>query len=336
MRKKRNAIILAHYYQEPAIQDIADFIGDSLELSRKASETNADVIVFCGVHFMAETADILSSSEQKVILPNLTAGCSMADMAQIDDVLDCWEDLCSLFGDDGGVIPITYMNSTADIKALCGRNNGIVCTSSNAKNTFEWALEKRGKILFLPDQHLGRNTALRMGISNDEIIVWDPFKSLGGNSAEDIDKSRIILWNGHCSVHTRFTFEQIKKARIKYPDVKVIVHPECTPDVVDNADVYGSTEFIINEVKNSNPGSTWAIGTEINLVNRLAKENQDKNIFCLDSIVCPCATMYRIHPAYLLWMLESLVDKNPTNVIEVPADTKKNAKKALDLMLSLS
>ena len=222
------------------------------------------------------------------------------------------------------------------LRSLCGKNNGVVCTSSNAKNTFEWALEKQGKILFLPDQHLGRNTASRMGISDEEMILWDPFKSLGGNSVEDIEKSKIILWKGHCSVHTRFTVDQIKNARKKHPDVKVIVHPECTSDVVDAADIDGSTESIINEVRNSSPGSTWAIGTEINLVKRLANENQDKNVFCLDSIVCPCATMYRIHPAYLLWMLDSLISESPVNVIEVDPNKKEYAKKALDLMLSLS
>ena len=332
----QKVVILGHHYQRDEVIQFADYTGDSFKLSQyAASQKDAEYIIFCGVHFMAETADILTNNDQNVILPNMTAGCSMSDMAITDDVLDCWDDLNSIVKDQI-ITPITYMNSTADIKALCGENDGVVCTSSNAKKTFEWALEKQGKILFLPDQHLGRNTALRMGVTNGEIIVWDPFKSLGGNSVEDIDKSRIILWKGHCSVHTRFTFEQIKKARVKHPDVKVIVHPECTPDVVDNADVYGSTEFIIDEVSNSKPGTSWAIGTEINLVKRLAEENQDKNIFCLDSIVCPCATMYRVHPAYLLWMLESLIDKNPTNVIEVPADTKKNAKKALDLMLSLS
>ena len=328
--------VLGHHYQRDEVIQFADYTGDSFKLSQyAASQKDVEYIIFCGVHFMAETADILTNDDQSVILPNMTAGCSMADMATTDDVLDCWDDLNSVL-ENQIITPITYMNSTADIKSLCGENDGIVCTSSNAKNTFEWALKKQGKILFLPDQHLGRNTALRMGISNDEMIVWDPFKSLGGNSVEDIDKAKIILWKGHCSVHTRFTFEQIKRARNKHQDVKVIVHPECTPDVVDNSDFYGSTEFIIDEVSNAKPGTTWAIGTEINLVNRLAKDNKDKNIFCLDSIVCPCATMYRIHPAYLLWMLESLVEKNPTNVVQVASNTKKNAKKALDLMLSLS
>ena len=275
----QKVVILGHHYQRDEVIQFADYTGDSFKLSQyAASQKDAEYIIFCGVHFMAETADILTNNDQNVILPNMTAGCSMSDMAITDDVLDCWDDLNSIVKDQI-ITPITYMNSTADIKALCGENDGVVCTSSNAKKTFEWALEKQGKILFLPDQHLGRNTALRMGVTNGEIIVWDPFKSLGGNSVEDIDKSRIILWKGHCSVHTRFTFEQIKKARVKHPDVKVIVHPECTPDVVDNADVYGSTEFIIDEVSNSKPGTSWAIGTEINLVKRLAKENQDKNIF---------------------------------------------------------
>ena len=332
----QKVVILGHHYQRDEVIQFADYTGDSFKLSEyAASQTDAEHIIFCGVHFMAETADILTDNSQNVILPNMTAGCSMADMAITDDVLDCWDDLNSVLKRQI-VTPITYMNSTADIKSLCGENDGIVCTSSNAKKTFEWALKKQGKILFLPDQHLGRNTASRMGVSNDEMIVWDPFKPLGGNSEEDINKSKIILWKGHCSVHTRFTLKQINSARDKHNDVKVIVHPECTPDVVDNADLYGSTEFIINEVVNAKPGSTWAIGTEINLVKRLAKENQDKNIFCLDSIVCPCATMYRIHPAYLLWMLENLVENNPTNVVKVASKTKENARKALDLMLSLS
>ena len=332
----QKVVILGLHYQRDELIQFADYTGDSFKLSEyAASQTDAEHIIFCGVHFMAETADILTDNSQNVILPNMTAGCSMADMAITDDVLDCWDDLNSVLKRQI-VTPITYMNSTADIKSLCGENDGVVCTSSNAKKTFEWALKKQGKILFLPDQHLGRNTASRMGVSNDEMIVWDPFKPLGGNSEEDINKSKIILWKGHCSVHTRFTLKQINSARDKHNDVKVIVHPECTPDVVDNADLYGSTEFIINEVVNAKPGSTWAIGTEINLVNRLAKENQDKNIFCLDSIVCPCATMYRIHPAYLLWMLENLVENNPTNVVKVAPKTKENARKALDLMLSLS
>ncbi|MBK50352.1 MAG: quinolinate synthase [Chloroflexi bacterium] len=332
----QKVVILGHHYQRDEVIQFADYTGDSFKLSEyAASQTDAEHIIFCGVHFMAETADILTDNSQNVILPNMTAGCSMADMAITDDVLDCWDDLNSVLKRQI-VTPITYMNSTADIKSLCGENDGVVCTSSNAKKTFEWALKKQGKILFLPDQHLGRNTASRMGVSNDEMIVWDPFKPLGGNSEEDINKSKIILWKGHCSVHTRFTLKQINSARDKHNDVKVIVHPECTPDVVDNADLYGSTEFIINEVVNAKPGSTWAIGTEINLVKRLAKENQDKNIFCLDSIVCPCATMYRIHPAYLLWMLENLVENNPTNVVKVASKTKENARKALDLMLSLS
>lgn len=332
----RKVVILGHHYQRDEVIQFADYTGDSFKLSQyAASQKEAEFIMFCGVHFMAETADILTSDDQNVILPNMTAGCSMSDMAITDDVLDCWDDLNDIVTNQL-ITPITYMNSTADIKSLCGKNNGVVCTSSNAKNTFEWALEKQGKILFLPDQHLGRNTASRMGISDEEMILWDPFKSLGGNSVEDIEKSKIILWKGHCSVHTRFTVDQIKNARKKHPDVKVIVHPECTSDVVDAADIDGSTESIINEVRNSSPGSTWAIGTEINLVKRLANENQDKNVFCLDSIVCPCATMYRIHPAYLLWMLDSLISESPVNVIEVDPNKKEYAKKALDLMLSLS
>ena len=255
-------------------------------------------------------------------------------MHKTDDVLDCWDDLNSIVKKQI-ITPITYMNSTADIKALCGENDGVVCTSSNAKNTFEWALKKQGKILFLPDQHLGRNTALRMGISNDEMIVWDPFKSLGGNSVEDIDKAKIILWKGHCSVHTRFTFEQIKRARNKHQDVKVIVHPECTMEVVDSADSNGSTEFIKKTIEDASPGTKWAVGTEISMVNRIARENSDKTVFCLDSVVCPCSTMYRTHPAYLSWVLDCLVDGAVVNEISVPSETKYYAKIALERMLSI-
>ena len=254
---------------------------------------------------MAETAHILSGPHQKVILPNLTAGCSMADMAHIDDVLDCWDDLQDVLG-DGGIIPTTYMNSTAAIKALCGRNNGIVCTSSNAPATFEWALSQGERILFLPDQHLGRNTGLKMGIGLEDMLVWNPFKPMGGHTEDALRQAKLILWQGHCSVHTRFTVPQIQQARQRYPDVQVVVHPECTMEVVQAADCNGSTEYIKRVITESPPGSVWAIGTEISLVNRTATENPDKTVFCLDSVVCPCATMYRIHPAYLSWVLDGL------------------------------
>ena len=329
-------VVLGHHYQRDEIIKFADLRGDSFKLSRyAASQRDAEFIVFCGVHFMAETADVLSAPEQRVVLPNLSAGCSMADMAHIDDVLDCWDDLQETLGDFGGVVPITYMNSTAAIKALCGRNGGIVCTSSNAPATFRWAFERGQRVLFLPDQHLGRNTALKLGIGLDEMLVWNPFKPLGGHTPDALRKARVILWQGHCSVHTRFTVAQIEQARAKYPDVNVVVHPECFMETVQAADSNGSTEFIINTVANAPPGTVWAVGTEISLVNRLARENPDKTVFCLDSVVCPCSTMYRIHPAYLAWVLEGLAEGVLVNRITVDDRTREEARVALDRMLAV-
>ena len=330
------AVVLGHHYQRDEIIKYADYRGDSFNLSQfAASQAAAEYIIFCGVHFMAETADILSAANQQVILPNLTAGCSMADMARIDDVLDCWDDLQDALGDDGAIIPITYMNSTAAIKAHCGRNGGIVCTSSNAPATFRWALERGKRILFLPDQHLGRNTGLRMGIGLDEMVVWNPFKPLGGNTEADLRRARLILWQGHCSVHTRFTTQQIERARRAYPNVHVVVHPECTMDVVQAADSNGSTEYIKKLVNDAAAGSVIAVGTEISMVNRLAAENPDKRIFCLDSVVCPCSTMYRIHPAYLSWVLDGLNEGVVVNRISVDADTAEQARVSLDRMLAV-
>jgi len=328
-------VILGHHYQRNEIIKFADYRGDSFKLSQyAASQKEAEHIIFCGVHFMAETADILSAPHQKVILPNLMAGCSMADMARIDDVLDCWDDLEGVFG-ERGVVPITYMNSTADIKALCGRNGGIVCTSTNAPATFEWALSHGERILFLPDQHLGRNTGLKMGIDLDEMLVWNPFKPLGGHTEAELSRAKLVLWQGHCSVHTRFTVPQIQEARKRFPDVNVLVHPECTMEVVDDADLNGSTEYIIKAVSEAPPGSVWAIGTEISLVNRIAAEHPDKKIFCLDSVVCPCSTMYRIHPAYLSWVLDGLNEGVVVNHITVDEGTAEQARIALDRMLSV-
>ncbi len=330
------AVVLGHHYQRDEVIKYADYRGDSFNLSRfAATQEAAEYIIFCGVHFMAETADILSSAHQQVILPNLTAGCSMADMARIDDVLDCWDDLQDTIGDDGDIIPITYMNSTAAIKAHCGRNGGIVCTSSNAPATFEWALKRGRRILFLPDQHLGRNTGLKMGIGLDEMVVWNPFKPLGGNSEQALRDARLILWQGHCSVHTRFTVQQIEQARALYPDVHVVVHPECIMEVVDAADSSGSTEFIKAMVNDAAPGSVIAVGTEISMVNRLAAENPDKRVFCLDSVVCPCSTMYRIHPAYLSWVLDGLNEGVVVNRISVDEDTAEQARVSLDRMLAV-
>lgn len=331
-----SAVVLGHHYQRDEIIKYADYRGDSFNLSQfAASQAAAEYIIFCGVHFMAETADILSAANQQVILPNLTAGCSMADMARIDDVLDCWDDLQDTLGDDGAIIPITYMNSTAAIKAHCGRNGGIVCTSSNAPATFRWALERGKRILFLPDQHLGRNTGLRMGIGLEEMVVWNPFKPLGGNTEADLRRARLILWQGHCSVHTRFTTQQIEQARQAYPDVHVVVHPECTMDVVQAANSNGSTEYIKKLVNDAAAGSVIAVGTEISMVNRLAAENPDKRIFCLDSVVCPCSTMYRIHPAYLSWVLDGLNEGVVVNRISVDADTAEQARVSLDRMLAV-
>ncbi|MAF52133.1 MAG: quinolinate synthase [Chloroflexi bacterium] len=329
-------VLLGHHYQRDEIIRFADFRGDSFKLSQfAASQQNAEHIVFCGVHFMAETASILSGAHQRVILPNLTAGCSMADMAHIDDVMDCWDDLSNLFGGGDELTPITYMNSTAAIKALCGRNGGIVCTSSNAPATFDWAYEQGNRVLFLPDQHLGRNTGLKMGIGLDEMVVWNPFKVLGGNTEEQLSRAKLILWQGHCSVHTRFTVDQIEQAREKHPDVNVVVPPECTMEAVAAADMNGSTEYIIKVIEEAPAGSKWAVGTEISLVNRIAAENPDKTVFCLDTVVCPCSTMYRIHPAYLSWVLDGLDEGVTVNEIAVPDDVAEDARVALNRMLAV-
>lgn len=332
----KDLTILGHHYQRADVVQYADFRGDSYRLSQMAAnEREAKYVAFCGVHFMAETADILTSDDQAVILPNLAAGCSMADMAQLEDVEDCWDDMSTVLGDQGEVVPVTYMNSAASIKALCGRNNGLVCTSSNADAAFTWAFERGKRVLFMPDQHLGRNTALKMGISEDDMLVWSPFKPLGGHSPDALRRAKVILWEGHCSVHTRFTADQIADARKSYPGVQVIVHPECTRETVDAADYSGSTETIVRMVTDAPAGSAWGIGTEINLVNRLAQENPDKKVFCLDPIVCPCATMYRVHPAYLLWVLEGLRSGIVINQIQVPQEIAVDARVALKRMLDL-
>ncbi len=332
----KSVTVLGHHYQREEVIKYADFQGDSFLLSQEAARLpDADYIVFCGVHFMAETACILCSPHQKVILPNITAGCSMADMAPMDDVDDAWEDLQDVLGDHGGIVPITYMNSIASIKALCGRTGGAVCTSSNAGAVMEWAFQQSQRVLFLPDQHLGRNTGLKLGMSLDEMVVWNPFKRLGGNSPEQLRAAKLILWQGHCAVHTRFTVKQIDAARDRYPDVTVLVHPECPMETVQAADLVGSTEFIRKAINEALAGSKWAVGTEVSLVNRLAMENPDKTIFCLDPVICPCSTMYRIHPAYVLWVLEGLIDGQVINQITVPDDIRKDAQVALERMLAL-
>jgi quinolinate synthase len=328
--------VLGHHYQREEVIKYADFQGDSFLLSQAAASLpEAEYIVFCGVHFMAETACILCAPHQQVILPNITAGCSMADMAPMEDVEDSWDDLQEVLGDHGGIVPITYMNSIAGIKALCGRNGGAVCTSSNAKAVLEWAFQQGERVLFLPDQHLGRNSGLSLGVGLDEMVVWNPFKPLGGNTPEQLRKSRMVLWQGHCSVHTRFTVKQIQSARERYPDITVLVHPECTMETVQAADLNGSTEFIRKAINEAPPGSKWAVGTEISLVNRLAINNPDKTVFCLDPVTCPCSTMYRIHPAYLLWVLEGLIAGHTVNPITVPEDVRRDSTVALERMLAL-
>ncbi|MBM3942042.1 MAG: quinolinate synthase NadA [SAR202 cluster bacterium] len=332
----KSVTILGHHYQREEVIKYADFQGDSFLLSQEAaSRPEARYIVFCGVHFMAETACILCAPHQQVILPNITAGCSMADMAPIEDVEDAWEDLQGVLSSHGGIVPITYMNSVARIKALCGRHGGAVCTSSNAGKVLEWAFQQGQRVLFLPDQHLGRNTALKLGIPLEQMVVWNPFRPLGGNTPEQLRQAKMVLWQGHCSVHTRFTVKQIEAARARYPDVTVLVHPECTMEVVQAADQNGSTEYIRKVINEAPAGSKWAVGTEISLVNRLAINNPDKTIFCLDPVICPCSTMYRIHPAYLLWVLEELAAGRVVNQITVPADVRRDAQVALDRMLAL-
>ena len=331
----KTVTILGHHYQREEVIKYADFQGDSFLLSREAaSRPEADYIIFCGVHFMAETACILAAPHQKVILPNITAGCSMADMAPMEDVDDAWADLEDVLG-PGGIIPVTYMNSIAGIKALCGRNGGAVCTSSNAKKVLEWAFEQGERVLFLPDQHLGRNTALELGVPLDEMVVWNPFRQMGGNTPEQLRKAKMVLWQGHCSVHTRFTVSQIDAARALHPDINILVHPECPMETVQAADMVGSTEFIREKVNSGAPGSKWGIGTEVSLVNRLAINNPDKTVFCLDPVTCPCSTMYRVHPAYVLWMLEGLLEGKVNNEITVPEDIQRDSKIALERMLSL-
>ncbi|WP_082305325.1 quinolinate synthase NadA [Leucobacter japonicus] len=332
--------ILGHFYQRDEIVQYADFVGDSFMLAQAAKGSpEAEAFVFCGVHFMAETADILSGPEQAVILPNLAAGCSMADMATIEQVEDCWRELTAALppAERGGlqpVIPVTYMNSSAAIKAFCGRNGGIVCTSSNARTVLEWAFARGQRVVFFPDQHLGRNTAKAMGIGEEQMPLWRPHLPLGGNTAEQLTDARVILWNGFCSVHKRFTVAQIDRAREEFPGVRVIVHPECPAAVVEAADGAGSTEYIRREIENAEPGSVIAIGTEINLVNRLQQQHPELTIFCLDPVVCPCSTMYRIHPAYLAWTLESLLAGETPNRISVSDAVAGDSRVALERMLA--
>ena len=334
-------VVLGHFYQRDEVLKHADFVGDSYQLATAALDRpGAEAIVFCGVHFMAETADILSQPSQAVVLPNLAAGCSMADMADIDSVAECWEQLTALFGtepDASGrvpVIPVTYMNSSAALKGFCGDHGGIVCTSSNAATVLEWALERGQRVLFFPDQHLGRNTAKAMGVPLERMPMWNPATPLGGNDVDAITDARVILWHGFCSVHKRFTAAQVERARADFAGVRVLVHPECPSGVVDAADAAGSTDFIGKEIAAATEPTTFAIGTEINMVNRLANQYPQHRIFSLDPVICPCSTMYRIHPGHLAWVLEALVEGEVLNRIVVEDDVAVPARIALDRMLA--
>ncbi len=341
----KTTILLGHHYQRDEVIRFADLTGDSYKLSKAAAETDANYIIFCGVHFMAESADVLAHEGQQVILPDLNAGCSMADMAEIGQVEECWETLLDSGIGEGEILPITYMNSSAAIKAFCGERGGLVCTSSNAQKAFEWAFARAKKILFLPDQHLGRNTGHAMGIPLNEMVVYDPWHSLvsiggsvgGGITPERLRPAKVILWKGHCSVHQRFLPEHVDRVRAKYPGIQVIVHPECRLEVCEKADALGSTERLIRIVKEAPAGSSFAIGTEIHLVNRLAKEfaPMGKKVITLDDTGCLCTTMYRISPQHLAWALENLVEGRVVNRIQVRDDVKYWARAALDRMLEI-
>lgn len=331
------AFVLGHHYQRDEVIEFADVTGDSFKLAREAAaRPEAPYIIFCGVHFMAESADILTSQNQQVILPDLAAGCSMADMANYEQVSECWRVLEEL-GIASSTTPVTYMNSSAAIKAFTGEHGGTVCTSSNAQTTLTWAFARGERVLFLPDQHLGRNTAvLKMGLTLDECVVWNPWKPRGGLTDAEIRSAKMILWRGHCSVHARFSVESIHQVRERIADVQVIVHPECQHEVANNADIIGSTEQIITTINQSPSGSKWAVGTELNLVKRLAQQHPDKQIVFLDKSVCYCSTMNRIDLPHLVWAMESLVEGRVVNEIKVPERIAYFARVALDRMLSLT
>jgi quinolinate synthase len=330
------AIVLGHHYQRDEVIEFADITGDSFKLAQAAAaQSSAEYVIFCGVHFMAESADILTSKDQKVILPDLAAGCSMADMATANQVNECWKSLEEV-GVASKTIPVTYMNSSAAIKSFTGEHGGTICTSSNAEKTMRWALDQGEKILFLPDQHLGRNTAvLSLGLTLDDCVLWNPWTPMGGLTPAQIHKAKVILWRGHCSVHGRFTLDSVNEIRSRIEGVQVLVHPECQHDVVSAADVVGSTEKIIQTVSNSPAGSKWAIGTELNLVSRLAKTNPDKEVFFLDKAVCYCSTMNRIDLPHLVWAMESLVANHVVNRIQVSDEVARFSKLALERMLAL-
>ena len=329
-------VVLGHHYQRDEVIRHADFTGDSYKLARQAAERpEAEFIVFCGVHFMAESADILSGPHQTVVLPDLNAGCTMADMAERSQVETCWEDVTAIVGED--VVPVTYMNSTADLKAFVGRHGGAVCTSSNARAVLEWAFRQKPRVLFFPDQHLGRNTGYRMGIPLESMKVWDPYEDGGGLGADEVKDARILLWKGHCSVHNRFTPDMVDRRRAEIPGVKVIVHPECRFEVAQKADAIGSTEGILKTVRESPAGTKWAVGTELNMVTRLAREmGAAKPVVSLDDCFCVCSTMFRIDPQHLAWVLEGLAEGRVINAVRVPEATARDARVALDRMLQIS
>ena len=336
-------VILGHHYQQDSVTDFADFTGDSFELSRNAAQQKtAEFVVFCGVHFMAESADILTADNVKVILPDLGAGCSMADMANLDQTLECWDQLrdgCP----DQTIVPVTYVNSSAAIKAFVGQHGGAVCTSSNCRNVLQWALQggaagptsKKIKVLFFPDQHLGRNTAFAMGYPLDSMVVWDPTQDFGGNDPRQLEQANFVLWKGQCSVHQLFRPEHVDQVRAKYPQIKVIVHPECRWEVVQKSDLAGSTAYIVQQITAAPPGSQWAVGTEVHLVNRLAHRHPEQKIIVLSDCQCLCTTMYRIDLPHLCWALENLVEGKIVNRIKVDAETRKWASIALDRMLAI-
>ncbi|MBI2383165.1 MAG: quinolinate synthase NadA [Gammaproteobacteria bacterium] len=334
----KRMVILGHHYQRSEVYKHAGLTGDSLKLSQLASQTEAEFIVFCGVHFMAEVADIVTDGRRTVILPDLAAGCSMADMANLMKVRKCWAELAQVLNPDELVTPVTYINSAADLKAFCGSHGGVVCTSTNARTVLEWAFKQREKVLFFPDQHLGRWTAWKMGLPLDEMAVWDFAKPMGGLTVEQIRKAKVLLWKGHCSVHQMFKPEHVDRFRKDVPNGRVICHPECDLEVCRRSDLVGSTEFILKTVKASEPGTHWLVGTELNLVNRLAEEMKPQGVTVqfMSPMVCMCSTMFRIDPQHLAWSLDNLVAGKVVNRIRVPAEIARPARTALDRMLSLA
>ncbi len=331
-------VILGHHYQREEVFRHADFSGDSLKLSREAANSKAEYIVFCGVHFMAEVADILSRDDQISILPDMGAGCSMADMADLATVERAWRELSEVLDPEQSITPVTYINSAADLKAFCGRHGGIVCTSTNARNVLEWSFSQREKVLFFPDQHLGRNTGYTMGIPLEEMVVWDFEQPMGGLTPEQIRKAKMILWKGFCSVHQMFKPEHIDAFKAKYPEAKIISHPESPFEVCQKSDYVGSTEYIIKTIRDAEPGTRWLVATELNLVNRLAEQfkHEDKNVHFMSPTVCMCSTMFRIDPQHLAWVLENLVEGHVVNRITVAPEEADQAKLALERMLEVS